>query len=762
METLGRQDGGNSLEALVATDRLVRSLLLNGKGAESTTRVLAERSLELKEKHLGAVRPDLTWSLVNLGDSCVDTGEYGRAIALLERAVALTTTGNDGSESASLAESLDHLGVALTAAGRYAEALRVLERSLKIKESLPGGDDVGVARTLEAIGRALQRKGDYSQAGESLRRAAQIQERADALHPAYAGILNALSLQLLFEGNLPEARETALRALAVGERSASSRSPDNRQVAEIPGWGGDGPGGSRRGTSPSATGPCHRGTEPGPNHADMWMYPNDLAGPNRLLGDYPTARRLLTQSLSIAEGKFGPWHDSVATSVHNLALVDASLGDYAKARLEQARAAAIWERLLGRNHPFVAVALMELATVYREQGSPAEALPLLERALSIRQSRLGPNHPDVARTLADLSATLVQLGATERAQLFATRAVRIAEGLDTPNAPDLAVVFALYADLQAGRGNAADARDYYQRALRIRENAFGRQHPAFAEAEIGLAGTLIDLGERQTALQTANDAEATAREHLRLMLRSLPERQALTYAMTRPQGLDLILSLADAAPDAAAIAMDGVIKSRALVLDEMAYRRASALTVTPDTSPLRAAIDAIQQQLANLVIRGPGPLSTEQYVAALATLRLERERAELRLAESNASFRTERSRANMGLDEVMAALPPDSALVSLFRYKHQRQNNLANAGPLARRPSRTSTSYIAFVLRAGQPAVAISLGSAAEIDRLVSKWRDDVVLEAQPAASSPEAVRPSSRLSATHSARECGIRSRVI
>ena len=231
------------------------------------------------------------------------------------------------------------------------------------------------------------------------------------------------------------------------------------------------------------------------------------------------------------------------------------------------------------------------------------------------------------------------------------------------------------------------------------------------------------------------------------MLRSLPERQALTYAMTRPQGLDLILSLVDAAPDAAAIAMDGVIKSRALVLDEMAYRRASALTVTPDTSPLRAAIDAIRQQLANLVIRGPGPLSTEQYVAALAALRLERERAELRLAESNASFRAERSRATMGLDEVAAALPPDSALVSLFRYKHQRQSNLANAGAMARRPSRTSTSYIAFVLRAGQPAVAISLGSAVEIDRLVSKWRDDVGLEAQPAASSPEAVRPSSRRS---------------
>ena len=660
-----------------------------------------------------------------------------------------------------LAEAQDHLGRALTAAGRNAEAVRTLERSLQIKQSLLAASDVGIARTLEALGLAHQRRGDYSQAGVVVRRAARIQEEANPFHPAYGETLILLGLQWWFEGNLPEARDVAAQSVAVAERTLRPEHPTvARALRYLAGATLD------LGDLVEARRLLERAlaiaeVSLGPSHSEMWKYPNDLAGPNRLLGAYPTARRLLEQALAIAEGKFGPWHDSVATSVHNLALVDASLGDYAKARREQVRAAAIWERVLGRNHPFVAIALMELATVYREQGSPAEALPLLERALSIRQSRLGPNHPDVARTLADLSATLVQLGATERAQAFATRAVRIAEGLDTPNAPDLAVVFALYADLQASRGNAGVARDYYQRALRILENAFGRQHPAFAEAEIGLAGALIDLNERQTALQTANDAEATAREHLRLMLRSLPERQALTYAMTRPQGLDLILSLVDATPDAAALAVDGVIKGRALVLDEMAYRRPSALTVTPATSPLRAAIDAIQQQLANLIIRGPGPLSTEQYVAALATLRLERERAELRLAESNASFRTERSRANVGLDEVMAALPPDSALVSLFRYKHQRQNNLANAAARRRQTSRTRTSYIAFVLRAGQPVVAISLGSATEIDRLVSKWRDDVVREAQPARRHPNRSGPRHGFLATRSARECGIRSRV-
>ena len=60
------------------------------------------------------------------------------------------------------------------------------------------------------------------------------------------------------------------------------------------------------------------------------------------------------------------------------------------------------------------------------------------------------------------------------------------------------------------------------------------------------------------------------------MLRSLPERQALNYAAARPRGLNLILSLSGSMPEAVPFALDGLIRSRALVLDEIAARRAAA------------------------------------------------------------------------------------------------------------------------------------------------------------------------------------------
>ena len=51
-------------------------------------------------------------------------------------------------------------------------------------------------------------------------------------------------------------------------------------------------------------------------------------------------------------------------------------------------------------------------------------------------------------------------------------------------------------------------------------------------------------------------AEDASREHLRLMLRYLPERQSLSYAATRPKSLDLMLSLIDSRSNAAGLVVN--------------------------------------------------------------------------------------------------------------------------------------------------------------------------------------------------------------
>ena len=120
----------------------------------------------------------------------------------------------------------------------------------------------------------------------------------------------------------------------------------------------------------------------------------------------------------------------------------------------------------------------------------------------------------------------------------------------------LQTVLALYPDLQTTRGPLRAAEAYYERALSIRERTEGRTHPAFADTQIGLALALANLGDLERALAAATGGEATAREHLRLTARYLPERLSLSYAASRPKGLDLILSLVGKTPGASDAALD--------------------------------------------------------------------------------------------------------------------------------------------------------------------------------------------------------------
>ena len=66
------------------------------------------------------------------------------------------------------------------------------------------------------------------------------------------------------------------------------------------------------------------------------------------------------------------------------------------------------------------------------------------------------------------------------------------------------------------------------------------------------------------------------------------------------------MSLSAADPDATTRVFDGLIKNRALVLDEMAARRrVSSDASRPDLAPLWVALTSARQRLANLVVRGP-------------------------------------------------------------------------------------------------------------------------------------------------------------
>jgi CHAT domain-containing protein/tetratricopeptide (TPR) repeat protein len=735
VDSLRASHGDNTLEVAAASDVLVRALVLNGRAAHDETLALARRALQIKEAHYGTERVELVPSLLNLCAVLTAAVDFNEAIIVGRRVVRLSER-SAGTDSRDAGTALYHLGSALAAARRDDDALKVLERSVQLRERTLNGTDVDIARALEDLGLVLQRRGDYGRAGVALRRARAIQEASSINHPAYVRTLNLIADQLWFEGHPLESRDASKRAVELAERTLRADHPtvalSLRFLAATLAVLGD--LGQSIELKKRALAIAERNFSA--THPVLAEYSHSLGIAELDHGDYPSARLHFQQAVGIYRARYGGWHELVATGYHLMAEVDARLGDYDSAQQELHRAVAIYSRIGGPNHPYVAIALTELATVYLERGLPARALPLLQRALAIRERALGPQHRDVARTLVDMATTLMQVGRPARAQELATRALRISERLDAPDAPEYATILALYARLQSNRGNSAAARDYYERALAIRAKVFGPSHPLYAEAQSGLAFALAGVGDRGAALRMASLVEATGRDHLRLMLRSLPERQALNYAAARPRGLDLLLSLSDSLPEAVPLALDGVIRSRALVLDEIAARQSGGRVTNEDTAP-RRALTAAQQRLANLMVRGPDKMSPAQYKAVMETARRESELAEQALASGSAEFRAERNRAQIGLEEVTAALPADGALVSFARY----QRAVFDAA------LRTIPSYVALVLRRDQPPAVVPLGSAQSIDQEVSQWRSDISAEAVPSAQVPpgQPVRSSRR-----------------
>src|SRR5262249_26801457 len=153
------------------------------------------------------------------------------------------------------------------------------------------------------------------------------------------------------------------------------------------------------------------------------------------------------------------------------------------------------------------------------------------------------------------------------------------------------------------------------------------------------------------------------------------EREALRYEERHASSMDIALSLASrsgAANDVCRRVWDALIRSRALVLDEMATRHRSVLrSGSADLTGLAEHVSVSRSTLANLVLRGPRSTTPKTFAAAVESARKELEQAELALAQKSAEFRHQVDQRNAGYDQVRDALPTGSALVAFRRYSRR-------------------------------------------------------------------------------------------
>ena len=712
---LESQRPSNPLALLGAQDLLVEARVHSGKGGNARTLSLATRVVRLKEQRFGLTHVETGQALHNAGLVRTARGEFGLAIPLFERALAIRR-GGLGSDSPLVTETLDRLAFVLIQLERFTEAKLRLDESLRLREQRAQRDPIGVSRTLELIGLLYRYSGPYADAVPPLERAIAIRTRLTPRHPETASVMQVRGDVLFLLGDANGAHKMWTTALGITERSLG---PDHPSLAEFF---------RRLGFAEFSAGrltEARRLRERAVRIGEAALAPcdpavtrllNGLAESLRYDGDYFGARRLYTRALGTIDKCLGKTHSDYATYVFNDASLAREIGDLAEADALYERALQIWTKSLGPNHAYVARGLDALAEVAALRGQLERSRTLYEQALAIHRRQLGDHHPQVAWMLTNLARTVADEGDTTQAIRYVNQAVAIFQKSGSSDEPDhFARVLELRGTLQMRAGDLSQARVSLAQALAERERIFGRAHPLAAATRATLATVDLASGRPDAALAAALEAEQVGRDHLRFTVRYLPERLAMAYAAKRPRGLDLALSVTAAAvPTDASRVFDSVIRSRGVMLDELAARRLASYSGSTGGSPVTAAAAAARQRFANLVVRSLlEPVPRE----VLEEARNQKENAERALAERTVEGRVELARASSGADEVKRALPPDSVLVSFVRYDQTRP-------PASGSISTAVPSYGAFVVKAGSTRVVFApLGPASSIEPLVSEWR---------------------------------------
>ncbi len=612
----------------------------------------------------------------------VDSAAVSRARRAVELSAAL-----HGERSLASSTSQLNLGRLLLRAHQTRAARAAVDSAVALRRVVPGADGLDLATALVLAGKAARECDDLDSSERCVNEVFEIRSRLlPAGHLDIATALNNRSITRRIRGDLEGAYRDSRAAAGIISKKLPVSHPNHINAYNSLGitalFAGD-PVGGIAAFQEAIAGLEQATPVDSGGLAEQYA---QLGLAYRDLGDRSRSYECEAKSQAIVRSLALPDSFQTRNVLINHAECLRSFGDLAAARveleaalrLERARPAASTEGLEAIEQ--------NLGELLRNGGQPDSAITHLTRVVAMRTKRLGPDA--VASVLL------------ERAQAW--RAI----------------------------GQRDSARVDLGHVITMSERQVGRSALLPAAAHTLEAELVADAGDGAAAFDEALASESTARAKSQQILRYISERQALAFARSRPQALDLVLSLAaqrGAAPERAPRAWDCLVRSRGLVLDEFAARQA-ALRERADstTSELQRRHFAVRQRIANLVLQqnqaAPDPASAN----ALASATAEADALEQALAQAAAP--ADARGAEPGLAEVRTALPPSSALVAYVRW------NDASGFELRGNAREQRFKYGAWIATAGkaQPAF-VDLGSGEAIDALVDDWRR--VLETGPAGA---------------------------
>jgi CHAT domain-containing protein len=636
---------------------------------------LQEQARDIRKEVLGEKHPSYAVSLNNLAMLAVDLGDHPRARALLEqaRAICKTTLGENHPISAM---TLSNLAALDREVGDFARARVLLERVLEIRRTVLGTKHPDFAHALSALALLDEASGQHARAIRLFERARAILEEARGEnHPDCADSLVNL-------GRLHREGGDLVRARSLFEKA--------RQI--------------------------YKGTV-GEKHPTYALCLAAFALLHNEAGDFVQARSFLEHARDILKATRGEKHPEYASSLSKIGLLYQDRGDFARALplFEQAR--TIVKASLGEKHRHYALALSNLAVLHRARREYSKALPLMAQALKLQKEVLGEKHPNRAASLNNLATLYQDVGEQARARPLLEEARDVFAAVYGKQHPGYARTLFNLAAFYQDKGDLARAQELLEQALAISRSSLGEKHPSCALCLKNLAFVCLARQDAARARPLLSQALDIEQGYLQAAFSDLSDRQRLDLLARSRFTLGAWLSLplgADARRD-----YGRVLAWKAAVGARQAEDRLQRdhLEVAPILRQLRSA----RSRLALLASRPPALAGQGDWLARFRAVEEEKEKLEVRLANTSAAFRRLRQ---VDAGRISSALPAGAALVDLLGYLHRQPD------PIRKGKWRHEERLVAFVLHPGGRVQRLDLGAVQGIEQAVRRWRE-------PMSSSP-------------------------
>jgi hypothetical protein len=273
-------------------------------------------------------------------------------------------------------------------------------------------------------------------------------------------------------------------------------------------------------------------------------------------------------------------------------------------------------------------------------------------------------------------------------------------------------------------GKHGEARLLLEESLAINRKSLPPLHPRLAATLSNLGGLLWEMGRPDDAFALLEEAATTWSGHASLTAAATAQRDHAAVLATDHFLLEVFVSATAQAPG------DGSDRPRralAALLDAKAVSGAALRTRRTLLAGLDAKargdvqrLQALQQQLADMLLRGPDPRKPGRYRADCEDLRRRADELEADLARRVAPLAEQRRAARATPADLAALLPDAAALVELVEYRRLR------FGTMEEKALGLGEQYLAFILWKGSachPEVRlVDLGLAAEVDAAVRAW----------------------------------------